>query len=100
VLTVDPEINVHRVRSRVEEGGHDVPIEKIVERYKRALELVKDVVSVSDICHVYDNSSMSPFRIFKKRKDECFYNECFDWNYEDIKALTGVSHMNLKKLNY
>lgn len=40
VLTADPMINVLRVRSRVESGGHDVPEEKIILRYDRALPSV------------------------------------------------------------
>jgi predicted ABC-type ATPase len=56
VLTADPMINVWRVRSRVESGGHDVPEEKIIKRYDRALELIKDLVEICDVCHIYDNS--------------------------------------------
>lgn len=99
VLTADPLINVYRVRSRVEAGGHDVPEEKIVKRYDRALELVKQVVAVSDVCHIYDNSEEKPFRIFKKRKEENYYDECEDWYQEDIKLLTNVEKMERKNLN-
>lgn len=99
ILTVDPEINVCRVQSRVAEGGHDVPRDKIISRYEKALELVKDVVEVSDICHIYDNSEVSPFRIFKKRKNICFYQECEDWLREDIELLTGVSELTELCLN-
>ena len=99
VLTADPLINVYRVRSRVEAGGHDVPEEKIVKRYDRALELVKQVVAVSDVCHIYDNSEEKPFRIFKKRKEENYYDECEDWSQEDIKLLTNVEKMERKNLN-
>lgn len=99
VLTADPLINVYRVRSRVEAGGHDVPEEKIVKRYDRALELVKQVVAVSDVCHIYDNSEEKPFRIFKKRKEENYYDECEDWYQEDIRLLTNVQKMERKKLN-
>ncbi len=91
ILTADPAINVCRVQSRVAEGGHDVPVDKIVSRYDRALNLVKDVVAVSDICHIYDNSEEKPFRIFKKRKTEYYYQECADWMKEDIELLTGLS---------
>lgn len=69
ILTVDPVINVYRIKSRVASGGHDVPEDKILKRYERALALVGDVVAVSDICHIYDNSEEKPFRIFKKRKE-------------------------------
>jgi predicted ABC-type ATPase len=99
ILTADPMINILRVKSRVESGGHDVPEEKIVIRYDRALALVKELVKVCDICHIYDNSGNKPFRIFKKRKDYIYYDECDDWYYEDIKILTDISDMEKRDLN-
>lgn len=35
ILTADPIINVWRVKSRVDSGGHDVPKEKIINRYDK-----------------------------------------------------------------
>lgn len=99
ILTADPMINICRVRSRVAEGGHDVPEEKIVKRYDRALSLVKDVVAVCDVCHIYDNSEIQSFGIFKKRKEQCFYSECEDWLKKDIELLTGISEMQETDLN-
>lgn len=99
ILTVDPMINVYRVKSRVEAGGHDVPEEKIIARYDKALELIEQVVEVSDICHIYDNSEEKPFRIFKKRKSEYFYETCEDWYREDIELLTGVNNLIKRPLN-
>ena len=99
ILTVDPYINVYRVKSRVAEGGHDVPVEKIIERYDKALAQVCDVVEIADICHIYDNSTEQPFRIFKKRKSEEFYDACEEWHIEDIALLTGSKQMVHKNLN-
>lgn len=99
ILTADPMINVFRVKSRVESGGHDVPEEKIISRYDRALNLVKDVVEISDICHIYDNSEEQPFRIFKKRKNENYYDECEDWYEEDIRLLTNMQNLERRSLN-
>ncbi len=99
ILTSDPMINIVRVRSRVIDGGHDVPADKIISRYNKALELVKYVVEVSDICHIYDNSKEEPFRIFKKRKDKCYYQECDNWYREDIEMLTAVAGMDEAELN-
>lgn len=99
ILTADPMINVWRVKARVESGGHDVPEEKIITRYDRALALVKDLIKVCDICHIYDNSAGRPFRIFKKRKELMYFDECDDWYFGDICALTGVSDMQKKNLN-
>ena len=99
ILTADPIINVWRVMSRVESGGHDVPEEKIITRYDKSLALVKDLVLICDVCHIYDNSGSKPFRIFKKRKQQVFYEECSDWYLEDIQALTNINDMKHMKLN-
>lgn len=90
VLTSNPDINVARVESRVESGGHSVPEDKIRTRYEKALKLIPKLVPICDILHIYDNSNL-PFRIFKKRKSECFYWENEDWNKERIQVLTGLS---------
>lgn len=90
VLTADVNINVHRVMRRFASGGHDVPAEKIKERYRRALSLVPELLTVCDVCHIYDNTDM-PFRIFKKRKDEYFYWENEFWSKADIEKLTGLA---------
>ena len=38
-------------------------------------------------------------QIFKKRKDEYYYDECEDWLEEDIVALTDVKMLEKKELN-
>lgn len=87
VLTCNPQINIARVRSRVLSGGHDVPSEKIISRYHKALALLPDLISVCDICHIYDNSD-EPTRIFKKRKDAFFFWENDLWSKKQIHDLT------------
>ena len=99
ILTADPMINVLRVRTRVEAGGHDVPEEKIIKRYDRALALVKELITFCDICHIYDNSEMKPFRIFKKRKAQLYYDECEDWYLDNIIKLTGIKNIEKRNLN-
>ena len=100
VLTADPQINVFRVVTRVAAGGHDVPVDKIIARYNRALDLVKELVPVCDVCHIYDNSLNAPFRIFKKRKDQYWYCPETDlWLKEDIVALTGIHSVTRGALN-
>ncbi len=99
ILTTDPMINVWRVKARVASGGHDVPEDKIINRYDKALTLVKDLIKICDVCHLYDNSESQPFRIFKKRKEQFYFEECDDWHFEDIELLTGISEMDKKNLN-
>jgi len=89
VLTSDPYINIARVSARVALGGHDVPKDKILQRYDRALKLIPQLVEVCDILHIYDNTA-EPFRIFKKRKN-VFFRWCNDyWNDDAIEELTGI----------
>lgn len=89
VLTADPFINVARVSARVALGGHDVPKEKILKRYERALHLLPQLVEICDILHIYDNTA-EPFRIFKKRKD-VYYRWCNAfWDEQAIEQLTGI----------
>lgn len=56
VATEDPSINVSRVKSRVSLGGHDVPQDKIVERYHRSLQLLEKAVAYSNRAYVFDSS--------------------------------------------
>lgn len=100
VLTADPCINVARVVSRVSAGGHDVPVDKIIARYDRALALIPELLPVCDVCHIYDNSDTAPYRIFKKRKDCYWYcPERHIWHKHDILALTGIDSAERAALN-
>ena len=89
VLTADVNINIFRVESREAVGGHGVPEDKIRLRYKKALNLIPQLVKVCDVMHIYDNSSV-PFRVFKKRKNEYFYWENNYWNQDDIEKLVKI----------
>ena len=90
VLTSSADINVARVKAREALGGHGVPEEKIRSRYKKALELIPQLVKVCDILHIYVNTK-EPFRIFKKRKDVYFHWNNQYWSEGDIDRLTGVT---------
>ncbi len=94
VLTSDPYINVARVSARVALGGHDVPKEKILKRYDRALKLIPQLVEICDILHIYDNTS-EPFRIFKKRKDVYFQWCNAYWTAPEIAELTGITEFHV-----
>ncbi|MDT0203481.1 zeta toxin family protein [Nocardioides sp. AE5] len=63
VILVPPVLPVRRVAFRVDQGGHDVPEEKIRKRYARLWGLVAQARTMADRTTVYDNSSASaPFR--------------------------------------
>jgi predicted ABC-type ATPase len=54
--TADPRINAARIAGRVMEGGHSVPIEKIVSRYSRSMANLAPAIRIADRVYVYDNS--------------------------------------------
>lgn len=56
VTTTDPKINIERVAKRVQEGGHNVPKEKIVERYYRCKAQIKKALPYCDHIYFFDNS--------------------------------------------
>lgn len=55
----DPGLSVARVRARTEEGGHDVPEQKIRARYVRAQPLIRQAVLQADRGMVFDNSKLN-----------------------------------------
>ncbi|MBR6294416.1 MAG: zeta toxin family protein [Lachnospiraceae bacterium] len=56
VATSHPSINASRIAQRVMEGGHDVPITKVISRYSKSILNCKRCVSLADRVYVYDNS--------------------------------------------
>jgi len=56
VATTDPAINAARVARRVMQGGHDVPISKIISRYFRSIANCALVAPHVDRLYLYDNS--------------------------------------------
>lgn len=54
--TSSPEINVSRITKRFSEGGHEVPISKIISRYYKFLTNMAKVISFVDRAYIYDNS--------------------------------------------
>lgn len=53
------DLSVDRVRGRTEEGGHDVPEEKIRARYQRGQPLIRKAVLRADRGMVFDNSRLN-----------------------------------------
>lgn len=56
VCTESPEINIHRITQRYLNGGHEVPISKIISRYYKSLINIKQVIQIADRAYIYDNS--------------------------------------------
>ena len=80
VATSHPTINASRIAQRVLEGGHDVPIPKIISRYQKSILNCKRVAAITDRVYVYDNSvddaearllfRMTDGQLFKRYTDD------------------------------
>ncbi len=56
VSTASPAINASRIANRVMEGGHDVPITKIISRFQKSIANANLLTKIVDRAYFYDNS--------------------------------------------
>jgi len=56
ISTDDVRVNIARVKTRVRSGGHDVPVNKIRDRYYRSLELLYSALGICYESYLFDNS--------------------------------------------
>ena len=84
VSTVDPEINMQRVKSRVKQGGHYVPPELIESRYYRSLEFLYEACQIAYQVFFFDNSEegsvSNMFAHFKVLKGKKNWDEIADYS--------------------
>jgi predicted ABC-type ATPase len=65
-----PGISDQRVAMRVAKGGHDVPADKLTERYPRILRNLQRALAELSNVRVYDNSDLKrPYRLVATRED-------------------------------
>lgn len=74
VCTADPEINVRRIVRRFMEGGHEVPISKIISRYYKSLANAAEAISLFDRAYIYDNSveDTLPQLLYRTKEGQLF----------------------------
>ncbi len=89
-ITVNPFINILRVDSRVANGGHSVPEDKIESRYKKATKLIPELITVCDSINIWDNSTNKPYRVFRKKPDAVNYFDNPIWDKSSVIELTGI----------
>lgn len=66
----DPRANVSRVALRVTKGGHDVPPDRIVQRWHRSIAQLPAALAIADAALIYDNSdAAAPFRLIASKAD-------------------------------
>jgi len=91
VGTDHPAINAKRVALRVMEGGHDVPITKIISRYTRSLANCLLAANIADRAYIYDNSvDDAPARLlFRTGNGQLIkkYGEINPWAFEILNVI-------------
>jgi len=76
ITASDPLINLQRIKNRVETGGHDVPEEKVFNRYNRTLNNLYPAFKLADKAYFFDNSSektKSSFNFFAEKRENNIY---------------------------
>lgn len=68
VSLADPELNKHRVLTRVAQGGHPVDEDKISQRYYRTMDNLYEALKIADNAYLFDNSAGEPNMFALKEK--------------------------------
>ncbi len=91
VGTDHPSINASRIAHRVMEGGHDVPINKIISRFAKSITNCCVLSTLVHKLYVYDNSVdfAEPKLLFRatEGKLEKSYNEINHWAQNILGSL-------------
>jgi predicted ABC-type ATPase len=91
--TDSPQINAARVARRVMDGGHDVPISKIISRYQHSIANGSIAMSLVDRAYGYDNSidDRDPKKLFRTKEGMLFKTyadlKLHDWGQIMIEVL-------------
>ena len=91
VGTSHPSINAMRITNRVLEGGHDVPITKIISRYIKSISNCCVISKFVDRLYIYDNSEdYKPAKLIFRSSNGILtkkYSEITDWCIPILKSL-------------
>jgi len=97
VGTDSPTINASRIAIRVMEGGHDVPISKIISRYSKSIANCSKLSSIVDRLYVYDNSEnfTDPKLLFRATdgKVEKIYKKINAWSLNIYQTLNNLKEL-------
>jgi predicted ABC-type ATPase len=81
--TNHPMINAWRIALRVMNGGHEVPIGKIISRYEKSIQNCGSLSKIVDRLYIYDNSieDENAKLLFRAKKGILFkqYHEVNEW---------------------
>lgn len=70
LCTDDINVNINRVLRRVKEGGHDIPPEIVIHRYKMSLTYLKTKLRLFKEIYFIDNSENEAIELGFMKNDE------------------------------
>lgn len=86
ISTSAPEINIERVATRVRQGGHDVPRDKIIERYNLSTAILPRLIEFADNAIIYDNSTKLQSFLIKENNEIKTIGETPQWATKILPA--------------
>jgi predicted ABC-type ATPase len=88
-----PAISALRVLQRWEEGGHNVPLEKIEQRFPRTQKAIGNAAPISDMTLMFDNSfdEKRAFSLVRVQKGPLVLFDCRDTQYVVSHGLRNVA---------
>ncbi len=92
VGTDSPIINAARIAQRVMEGGHDVPISKVISRYAKSIANCCFAAKIVDRLYIYDNSQQfaEPKLLFRGRSGILEKQYAYDINNWALPILNSI----------
>ena len=91
ILTKSSAVNVKRVDARVAKGGHPVPKDKIISRYKRSLQNISALTHIVDRLTIIDNTGDLPVCICEIIDGTAIVNESQYWTKKEIfNLIAGI----------
>ena len=90
IILRSPDLHVARVKQRVAQGGHDIPIETIRRRYGRSLDNLRQAVGLADQTIVYDNTEPTLRTLVRRTGAELLFDGLADWIADPqlVRAIT------------
>jgi predicted ABC-type ATPase len=94
------DISIGRVRQRLERGGHDVPLGKLVSRYPRTQKAVGHAAPIADMTVMFDNSfdEKQAFSLVRVQTGSQVLFDCRDMEFKVDATLRAVARTWMDKV--
>lgn len=84
------ELNIERVKRRVEKGGHDIPADVIDRRYWGSLDKLSSALKYADEALLIDNSGLEPREVCRVSAGKIVSQDVKEGKYLHGKMMQGV----------